>query len=563
MTTRTDDPRGAAAAAPSGAAVWDTVAQVLRSEGIDAVYGLPDDDMLAARAAADRGLDLLWTEGQRSAVAMATGAALAGHGVQVCLLGRGPAVTVALAGLTEAWHSGAPVVLLTAGTATSRLLDRAFQDAPTLDSARPFTRWAVRVPDSAALVPTLRAALARAAGPPGGPVLVEIPDDLPGVLPGLAAGPRPIPASAAPDILSRSERPLVLLGGGARAAGVAGLMAAAGTAGAGVLVTASGRGAVDEGLPGFLGVAGLYMTAPVAELTGRADLVVALGSRLEETALTGMPLTASWLQVNLAVEDIDFSLPGHYAVADAADVAALLTASMSGAAALRSPWRAALGDAAAEARRLVTRAGESPGARAVAALTDNLPPGAVVIHENGLHDIWSYVAPLLRLPTGGRSVAPSEQTTLGFGVAAAAGIAAREDSLVVCVCGDGAFGTFAPDLRFLSRHRMRLLYLVLDDGGFGWLDRQARGAGVALSFRRAPTGPGGDMVAGLVRAAGLSLIDASGAGSGTDVAGDLVASAVVEGVRLAATGQVTVVRVLCDPADVPVVLVDGSQEAAP
>lgn len=526
---------------PPGA--WDVIADVLVRHGTTAVYGLPDDDMRAARALQGRGVEFLWTVSQRTAVNMAAGTALATGRLQVCVLGRGPAVAVAVPGLLEACYAGAPVLVLVAGTATSRLLQGAFQDAPVVEVARPLTKWAVRVPDGAGLAAVLESAVARATAVPRGPVLVEVPDDLQAGAHDPTSAPGGIGLEDVPALVAAAERPLVVLGGGARWAGSGALRDLVDHWRAAAVVTASGRGCFPEDDRAFLGLAGLYMTPPVADVVATADLVVVLGSRLEETAVLGAPGGARWLQVNSAVEDVVFSRPGHFVLATVED---LLRAAggAPGRGDRREAWRAAVQEARAAADEYAARWSDSTGAHVVETLSSLLPRDCVVVHENGLHDMWSYVYPLMRLPAGTRSVAPSEQTTLGFGVAAAAGVAAGTGDLVVCICGDGAFDTFVGDAAFLSRHPMRLLYVVMDDGGLGWLDRQAQRSGVGLSFLAADGWPAEQRT---------PVAPVLVAGRRAEVAATLA-----EGVRRAQSGLPTVVRIRCDRADVPSVVAEDA-----
>ena len=457
---------------------WDHIAGVLRDAGIYRVFGLPDDDMVAQRALEHQGIGTVWTTSQRSAIHMAAGAALVEQNVAVCVIGRGPAVAAAVPGMLEALFSGAPLVVLAAGTGESRKNTGAFQDAPCIEMMRPVTRWASRIHHPARAADMLRSAIARAQALPSGPVYLEIPDET-------VDERMPVPdqySLAASDDrmrerLHRADRPLLLLGGGAKSIPEVLIDRLVRRTGAAVLVTASGRGAFSESHPNFLGLAGLYMASPVRELAQDADVVLAIGTRLEETAMTGMPVYSDWVQVNAAVEHIVTYLPGLHQVRDARSIDDLLPPGRE-----RRDWTKALAmtrkrlfDAAADVR-------DSLCAATLSALSEALPPECVVVHENGLHDIWSYSFPYFVLPDGAKSIVPSEQTTLGFGVAAAAGISAISDNFVVCIGGDTALGSFQPDLGPFVTSRRKLLYVVFDNGGMGWLDREAQHAGVRERF---------------------------------------------------------------------------------
>ncbi|MBT2536266.1 thiamine pyrophosphate-binding protein [Arthrobacter sp. ISL-69] len=534
---------------------WDEVARALRSAGVDRVFGLPDDDMQAACAFESQGIEVLWCSSQRTAVHMATGAALASGKVTVCLLGRGPAVAAAVPGMLEALTSSAPIIVLASGTATSRLATRAFQDAPLVPMAEPVTKWAVRVPDANSVVPIVTSALVRAAAGSGGPVFVEIPDGLGAPSDPPVAPPVTPSRESLADLLNTSSRTLVLLGGGARSAGcIAAYLELAESLDAAVLTTASGRGSFPESNNRYLGLSGLYMMPQTADLVATADLVIVLGSRLEETAVMGLPTHAPWLQINVAVEDVDFSRSGQYLelpVQRLGELTSQITTKFPSG--HLSTWSGEINSVREVLRLTGTSWAGSRCVETLTALAKGMPSDAIVVHENGLHDIWSYLVPFFSLGDGIKSVVPSEQTTLGFGVAAAAGIAADSGKVVVCIGGDGAFDSFSPDLSFLIRNELSLMYVIFDDGGFGWLDRQARQEGAKIRFVETP---------------GSTLSRSANAGDGgrlcfqTVEATDDVAAAISFGMERARDGKVTVLRIICTEDDIPPVLQNPGQVVA-
>jgi acetolactate synthase-1/2/3 large subunit len=528
---------------PNTSTAWDEVARGLQRAGVKRVFGLPDDDMHATRALESQGIDILWCSSQRTAVHMAAGAALATGEATVCVLGRGPAVAAAVPGMLEALSSSAPVVVLAAGTATSRLSARAFQDAPLVSMAQPVTKSAVRVPTAEGALFTVTKALTQAVSGVPGPVFVEIPDGLgslsvPSAEPSIKGSPSTLTA-----LLGSSARTLLLLGGGARSAAcTATYLGLADTFDAGVLVTASGRGSFPESNHRYLGLSGLYMMPQTAELVASADLVVVLGSRLEETAVMGLPADVPWIQVNISVEDVDFSKHGLFFELPLQRLQEITAQTKRTIQTSESGWYQDI----KSLQTALPSASEVPLSRCAETLKELAgitPCDAVVVHENGLHDIWSYLLPFFPLADGTRVVVPSEQTTLGFGVAAAAGIAADSGKLVVCIGGDGAFDSFTPDLSFLTRHSLSLVYVIFDDGGFGWLDRQAREEGAQIRF----------VEAGQSALARINLDDERVL-LRTVAPTDDIGAALRGAFERARQHKVTILRVICTADDIPPVL---------
>lgn len=495
---------GAGTAMGSHVTGWHAVAAGLRSSGVDTVFGLPDDDLLLLAALADEPIRMVLCRDQRNAVFMAAGYAATTGRPGYCVVGRGPALAYAVGGLVEAAAGRLPLVLLATGTDADRIGTGAFQELDQLALVRPVVKWAARVEQPRLLGGMLaKAAAVAAAGAPG-PTYLEIPASV-----GSA------PAPVRPDwpdplaLLAAARRPVVLAGGGMRHRNQDRVVERfAERYGAAILVSATGRGAVDESHPRFCGGAGLYAAPAVRRLWRETDLVVALGSRLEETTVEGWDALgpdAPVLQVNLDPADLAVNWPGPAVVGDAAAVLAGWVA--AGGATPDPSWAQRV----AQARREAVAAAQTHADRlrcqdrisvldVLEAIDSTVPRDRILVQENGLADMWSYFWPYWTCHSRGGSVAPSEQTSLGYGAAAALGVAlAAPDRPVVALVGDGAFRIFGADLATAiaaTGDRPGLLYVVLDNGGYGWLQHQLdeQGGGSAARFRfasgDAPPPPG-------------------------------------------------------------------------
>lgn len=523
------------AAGPGTATVtgcWQAVVGLLRQHGVRAAFGLPADDLDLLEAVKDSGLRFVLCRDQRNALFMATGYALQSGSTGIAFTGKGPAVTNTVTGLLEARSSAVPVVLLSAGTSVERRGTGAFQELDQLAVVAPLVKWAARVDSPARLASMLRRALLVAREGVPGPVYLELPDHLLAAeipLPGTPEAsdrasdqegvvrPRTVELDDGSPVrraLGAAERPVLLIGGGLRHANHArALEGLVERLGAAVFCTASGRGAFDERHPQFCGLSGLYLPEAAADLWRETDCVLAVGSRLEETATYGWPerigRAVPVVQVNLDAAEFHTDYAGPKVLADAA---ALLAGELSGqlprppgadawvrrATAvherLHQDHRERLDELATEPRLRIPEV--------LAALTDQLPDDLVLVQENGLQDMWSYRYPLHQCGPDGGSVVPSEQTSLGFGAAAAAGVkAAAPQRPVVAFVGDGAFALFDADLPTLIEQRLGVLYVVLRNGGYGWLQSQLDQRATPLPDHRfadpAHPGPGARELPGL------------------------------------------------------------------
>ncbi|MEU0167326.1 thiamine pyrophosphate-binding protein [Streptomyces iakyrus] len=478
----------------SAAAAWSVAASVLTASGVRTVFGLPGDDMYALEAAHEAGIRFVLCRDQRNAVFMATGWAIQSGEVGVAVVGKGPAVTNTVTGLLESAASAAPVLLLSGGTGAQHRGSGAFQELDQLAVVAPLVKYAARVDHPDRLVPTLRRALL-VARHERGPVYVEIPEHL------LCETPLAVPAapdvselpseivtrgdSAVLETLRAARRPVLLVGGGMRHENAGrDVERLAERMGAAVFSTASGRGSVDEASPYFCGLAGLYTPQQAARLWQETDCVVALGSRLEETATFQWPDTIGRdvpvVQVNVTAADFATTFQGPKALAPAGATVRSWLARLPAEPADQE-WTATVRSVHTELHTAhqelldgLARSEDLHIAEVLRALDAELPADRILVQENGLQDMWSYKYPLYACASGAGSVVPSEQTSLGFGAAAALGVRlAAPERPVVAFVGDGAFTMAAADLPTAVKNSGGgLLYVVLRNGGYGWLQVQ-------------------------------------------------------------------------------------------
>lgn len=553
---------------------WDALARRLAEHGVRHVFGLPADDLASYRAVVAAGLEFHLANDQRQAGYQAI-ASVAGYhqSVGVLFLGKGPAVTHAATAILEAREQRVPLLVITTGVGEQRWGSGAFQELNAAAVLAPLTLHQLVASHPGQVEERLDELIGRATGAKRGPVLLEIPEDF--MQQSFTPSRNLKPVRQEPEVgsavaqdgqwlqlLQEAKRPGLLIGAGARHVLEAGqLREVAARYGLAVLATASGRGVYDEQDAHFVGVAGLYLQAEAREHVAQIDVLLVLGSRLEETALCGWETDGvSVVQVNLAKADFRAGLEGVRVQSCASQVvAAALEVAPAEAAGTRGQW-------ATETRRVhrmcqrAARTWRSPIGQALSALQGNLAPDSISVHENGLHDIWSYNWATWPIRKQMGCLVPSEQTPLGFGVAAALGLARIQEREVVCISGDGAFLTMAGELGHLCALRAPLLYVVLNNQGYGWLQANLQVADPLAGpvFCPMPTAgdAGADLVAGYARAAGLEVmtVDLRGVTHGNDAKqfAQRIAHAVRER-QATATGRRTamVLNLLVELADVP------------
>jgi acetolactate synthase-1/2/3 large subunit len=471
---------------------WHVVAGTLANAGCDIVIGLPSDEpglMDAARTVP--GLHVVGVRDQRAGACAAIGHAAVSGRPAVLAVNSGPSFANALTGLLEAASLGAPVVVVTTRVPVLGIGRGGFQHTDQAAMAAPLTKWSFLVEDPRQLTWALRRAVHLAVNGAPGVVLVEIADE---VLRAPAPEQRPAPpvrrlrfaadtdeVRRAARLLAQARLPVVVAGGGCKSAAagpairrLAELLAAP------VFTTAAGRGVLDEEHTLACGLVGLYTTPPADRLLAEADVVLAIGSQLEETARMGWEGLEQKTLVHVDVDPAVFLTalePEVALLGDAAVVADQLASALDAAppaataagASRRSDIAAVRAETRARHLPTGTDAAELTVPQALRLLQRSVTRDATLVQENGLHDIWGYHHPVVSVGDGARVITPGEQTMVGFGLPAAVGAALADRSRrTVLVCGDGAFEMGLAALPTATELNLGLTVLVLDNRGYGW-----------------------------------------------------------------------------------------------
>lgn len=271
--------------------VGAVVAAFLEQCGVKAAFGVISiHNMPILDAIAQRGrIRFVPARGEAGAGNMADACARSTGALGVCFTSTGPAAGNIAGSLVEAMTAGSPLLHIT-GQIETPYIDRQMayiHEAPDqLTMLQAVSKAAFRVRSVDNVLGVLRQAVQCALTAPSGPVSVEIPIDIQSALTTLPDDLSPLPVAAAQpsaaaldtlaDRLATARRPLLWLGGGARAAGAAVKRLQA--LGFGVVTSTQGRGIVPEDDPGSLGAYNLQK--PVEAFYQRCDAMLVVGSRL-------------------------------------------------------------------------------------------------------------------------------------------------------------------------------------------------------------------------------------------------------------------------------------------
>ena len=291
--------------------------------------------------------------------------------------------------------------------------------------------------------------------------------------------------AAAAALFARAERPLIVAGGGVLYSGAEAAMAAfAESHGAPVVETQAGKGALAWDHPCNAGAVGVTGSSAANALLREADCVLAIGARLADFT-TGsralLPGGARLIQLNVAAFDA-----GKHGATPLVGDARVTIEALARAAAPRDrvAWRGRARDLTAEwtaaAERAVhPRNGPLPSDAEVLGVVNAVARAedVVVCAAGGLpgelHKLWRTQRP------GGYHLEYGF-SCMGYEIAGALGVRlARPDGEVFVLVGDGSYLMMNSEIQTSVMMGKKLIVTVLDNGGFGCIDRLQRATGGA------------------------------------------------------------------------------------
>ena len=490
------------------------VADYLEQLGVEVVFGLCGHTVIGMLDALGKSrIRFVSTRHEQTAAHAADGYARATGKPGVVLSHLGPGLTNATTGVANAALDSMPMVVI-AGDAQSYFSGRhphqeinLHNDASQLEIYRPFCKRVYRVERVEDFPRILERAFHLAQSGRPGPVLVDVPMDMFSAdldagafqqAPAAIARPTIDPATARRivEALATAERPVLYAGGGVLSArATAELAALADALDVPVAHTLMGKGCMHEDHPLLLGQTGFWGLPIANDMCRRADLIVAIGTRLAEAN------SSSW------DPRFTFSIPPTRLIhidADAAEIGRNYPTDLG----VVADAKAALGVLAEMARgmkhrsRGSLRADIARGRKEFAANYDHQrrSPQFPMRPERILNDLrravpadgfivtdvgWNKngVAQQFPITVPGTFITPSGLATMGFGPAAVLGVKlAHPKRAAVSLVGDGGFSANPSVVATAMEADLPVVWVVMDNEGVRH-DRRPRSDALRLELR--------------------------------------------------------------------------------
>jgi acetolactate synthase-1/2/3 large subunit len=455
----------------------------LRTHGVEHVFGVPGESFVSALDAMYEGTPRFVLFRHEAAAAHAAEA----YGKQsgrpgVCYVTRGPGASHAAIGVHTARQDSSPMLLLVGQIERRKMGREAWQEIDVAQLFAGQAKWAAQIDDPARLPEALHRAFTLAVSGRPGPVVLAIPED---VLDEVVTVPDAPPyerirtfASAEQlarlhEMLAAAERPLVLVGGtGWDEEAFDGLRAFAERTGLPVAATWRRQSLFTNSHPLFAGTAGITIDPALAARIRAADVILALGTRLDDVTTGGYTLLEAprpkqrLIHVYPDAAELGRVFVPHLAIEAGPNEFVAALAELPGLDAARWATWAAAAHADYERREEAPPAtGAIDMAEVMRALRNRLPDDAILTTGAGNYTAWAQR--FYRYERFGTQLAPLSGA-MGYGIPAAlAAQLLHPGRRVVAFEGDGDFQMCGNELGTARQEGLPILVILIDNGMHG------------------------------------------------------------------------------------------------
>ncbi len=464
------------------------VAEILKREGTEFLSCYPRNPLIEACAALD--IRPILCRQERVGVGLADGYSRIKRGKRngVFAAQNGPGIENAFPGIAQAYAENVPLLIVAGALPLARQSVRPVFRAA--DVYRPVTKWSALAHSAQELPDLMRRAFQAMRSGKGGPVLIEIPDEVfdaefKGTLdyvpvPVQRAAPDPAAVREAVRMLLAAKNPVLWGGQGVHYAEAGDKLAAlAELVPAPVVTTNPGKSAIPESHPLSLGASTRSRGRHFVDFMAKADVVFAVGSSLTRTPFgPSVPPGKTIIHSTNDAGDINKEYRVDHSVVG--DAALTLDAMIAEVSRQKGPGG---GNALASLKEEVAAAKKAwLGEWAKFLDSDETPlnqyrvirdmmrtldrDNVIMTHDSG--SPREQMMPFWEPTAAGSYMGWGKSTQLGYGLGITMGAKlAAPDKLCVNVMGDAAIGMTGMDIETAARNRIAILTVVFNNGVMG------------------------------------------------------------------------------------------------
>lgn len=474
------------------------MADLLASYGVTAVFGIPGGQTLPLYYGiidnAPKIKHILMRDETNASYAADAYARVSGH-IGVCEGTSGCGGIKFVSGLAEAFNSSIPVLAIASEMDYEYIVARYRGCGSQLADMRailtPVTKWTSRLPSTSTVAELTQTAVRMAMNGRPGPVFIECPFDLfkseytgPDYqadenlisYPTFRSTPEIASIDSAIELLRSAKHPVILAGGGIWLSSARDeLKRFAHKMCIPIATSLSGKGAIDENDDLSLGVFGTLGANPHSEkIVFGADVVFAIGYKFSSNASMGWKIpTAGQRVIHLDIDGIELGKRNRVDVAMIGDAKATLALMLERVSSekdkpvpdeIRSSKKEWLDTRSTHAQH------QTPITPQHVVLTLNKVCSSDTILACDASFACGWAGTYFDVYDRRRTIMPRGMSGLGYGLPSAVGAAAaRPDSPVVALAGDGGFNYSIGELQTIREQNMNVKVVILNNKTLGWI----------------------------------------------------------------------------------------------
>lgn len=411
-------------------------------------------------------------------------------GVAICT--SGPGVTNMMTGIADAYFGSIPVLYISGQVNTYEykydkpIRQQGFQEMEVVNIVKPITKYAVLLDNPEDIRYELEKAVYIATHGRKGPVAIDLPmnisraeidpEKLRGYVPE-EEKPHAIPVDEVKNLIEGAKRPIILVGAGCNGDDVDKMLVKylADTQ-IPVVTSLMGRGIIDETYPNYVGMIGSYGNRCANMAVAKADLLIALGSRMD-TRQTGAMYQEFLKEGKIIHVDLDENELDYHRLENRlkvlSSVAEFLKALDKESVhyqeyASWNKWVAKLKEDYSQDKEVDRFVDNKAPYQLLQRLNEISKEGDAFTVDVGQNQMWS--AQTLKLKSGQRFVNSGGLAPMGFAIPAAIGIAfANPRKTIYSVTGDGGFHMAVQSMLTIAQYNLNIKVVVINNAALGMI----------------------------------------------------------------------------------------------
>ena len=436
--------------------VSDRIVEILESEGITDVFGIPGEQIMPLyRALSQSNINHILTRHEQAATHAADAYTRSSGKIGVCITTASPGALNSTMALATAYKDNVPILILTGDNELAYRGSDHFQTTPQFEIFSHITRASYNPLNGTEAMYVLRAAIYELKNNPKGPIHINLAkdvllceefddfdlcylceDDMSNI-------------TKAQKLIDESQKPLFILGAGAisqseKIRDIVDKYRIPAT------TTFHAKGIIPETDDLCLGLCGIRATERAKYAFENTDCIIALGIKASERTLPEIP--DNMIHVNINKDVLVGDYPIHGKVEDF--LAQIKFKS--------SDWIDEILKIDGE-YDLEGLDSENKPQSAIKRILEKFDDN-IIVSDAGSHTTWTTLLKKSLKP--GQFLFPGAMAPMGYGLPAAIGASIATDEKIILINGDGDFQMNLQELATIKEHDLDIIIFILNNSGF-------------------------------------------------------------------------------------------------